>query len=95
MTLDFYKSLNKKSSDVSLYDISVLRKDQRTHPKRNEQSETTTLVTITIFNYLIGAHNVHINSPLVGISTHPFNIFLNIKNMVIDRDSCITVSIVN
>ena len=31
------------------YDISVLKKDHRTHPKRNEQSETTILASITIF----------------------------------------------
>ena len=49
MILSFYQFLNQKSSDVSRYTISVLKKKQRTHPKRNEQSETTTLPAIAIF----------------------------------------------
>ena len=48
MILDFYHFPKQKSSDVNRYD-SVLKKDQRTHPKRNEQSETAALATIAIF----------------------------------------------
>ena len=46
----WFLSISTRKVQMSVDMTSVLRKkDQRTHPKRNEQSETTTLATKIIF----------------------------------------------
>ena len=72
MDIYFFEFLTQKSSEVGCYNLGVLKKRQRTYPKRNEQQGARALAAIDIF--------VKHNHPLqiqkkCSISTVPFFIF--------------------